>query len=112
MENKQEKEGTEKVQDMKVQAAWNQHNTDEWMLSFNLITPEYLQKMRYMILLVFTSIRQVDVSYDPEAFVMTWTFYFKTLRPFFKRRKKVLSFLYNKLQERFPDCRVTIEEGK
>jgi len=108
MENKAQEE----EQSKKVQAAWNQYNTDEWMLSFNLITSEYLQKMRYMILTIFPSIRQVDVSYDPEIFVMTWTLYFKTLRPFFKKRKKVISFLDIKLQERFPDCRITVEEGK
>jgi len=111
--SKEKTEQTKAQEDeRKIQAAWDQHHTEEWMLGFNMITGEYLQKVRMIILVVFSSVRQVDVSYNPETFIMVWTLYFKRLQPFFKKRKGVVLFLERKLTERFPDCRVTVQEGK
>jgi len=83
--------------DNKNQQGWGQNFTDSWMIDANIVTPEYLQKIRYTLLIVFP-LKQVDVDCDIEGYKMEWVITFKIMRTLFKSREVLLKKVHSQLQ--------------
>jgi hypothetical protein len=97
----------EEKQKQKLAAA--QSAVENWSLEFNLITPEFLQKMRLALLVVFPY-KQVDVSCDVNKFKMTWEVKFDTIKTLFKNKSKILNKTKSILEERFPGYDIEVKE--
>lgn len=81
--------------------AWSQQLAEDWMIQMNIITPEYLQKVRILLMVVF-NLSQVDVNCDINKSSMEFEIKFSFWRNLFKSKKKLLSKINTKLAERFP----------
>jgi hypothetical protein len=84
----------------KVEQATKQYCVEELMKQMSIITPDYLQKTRLMLMVAY-NLNQVDIMCDLNKFEIIVEIKFKFLRPFFKSRKKILTQIATLMQSNF-----------
>ena len=92
--------------EQKQKEAWQQQLAEDWMIEMNMISPELLQKVRMMLMVVFP-INSVEVTCNPNKFTMIYDLKFSFWKSLF-RKKKMVKQIHKRLAERFKAYEIAV----
>lgn len=95
-------------EEQKQKDAWAQMIAEDWMVEMNLLSPELLNRIRMMMMIIYP-INSVDIECNTNAYTMNFKIKFNWWKSFWKKNK-IRKELNRKLLEKFPAYKIELQE--